>query len=187
MSMAKVSANKARVFFMSTCVGSTSYADGKAGASRTWASIIAAADGYDRWRVRKISNGNMAEVPPLVVAEYYGAATVGANTIIDYATRVEDTHNAVTTGAGAWRFTAPVSGLYLVNASVRKDSNAGSLFIFKGGSSSKFLGYLPPSSNGGGSACIRLNSGDYIDIRASGSILTDTTSNARVQIARIGG
>jgi hypothetical protein len=73
-----------------------------------------------RWRVRKISNGNMAEVPALVYAKYSnGTATfITSNlVIVNYDTKVEDTHNAVTVGA-SWKFTAPYSGLYSIQASV---------------------------------------------------------------------
>jgi len=39
-------------------------------------------------------------------------------TVVDYATQLEDTHNAVVTGAG-WTFTAPEDGLYSLSSGVR--------------------------------------------------------------------
>jgi hypothetical protein len=40
-----------------------------------------------------------------------------SNTIVDFATKIIDTHNAVTTGA-AWKFTAPSQGVYLLCSKV---------------------------------------------------------------------
>lgn len=179
--------NGVRVLWMASAAFSGSSWSGAAVQGRSWASVIAAADGYDRWRVRKVSNGNMAEVPPLVFADYYGAATVGANTKINYATRVEDTHNAVAVGAGTWVFTAPIAGLYRFEASAKKDSSAGLLYLWKGGSSFRLMGYLAASQVGKGVATVRLAAGETVDVRCSGSTLTDATTNTAIQIARIGG
>lgn len=56
-------------------------------------------------------------VPPLVVAIYKTDAGQNmvhtVSTIVNFDTKVQDTHDAVTTGA-AWKFTAPVVGFYQV-------------------------------------------------------------------------
>jgi hypothetical protein len=65
-----------------------------------------------KWRVRKVSNGNMAEQPPVVRAEYTNQtrADTSTATALTYNTKVEDTHSAYNTTTGV--FTAPIAGVY---------------------------------------------------------------------------
>jgi len=69
-----------------------------------------------KWRVRKVSNGNMAEVPPVVHAEYnapYNAfQTAGIGTALRFTNKIEDTHSAYNMVNGV--YTAPISGVYEV-------------------------------------------------------------------------
>lgn len=88
-----------------------------------------------------------------------------------------DTHNAVTTGA-AWKFTAPVSGYYLVNSFIQYASVAwtagqiGILHVYKNGSDNARLDLNEVEANGtynitlDGSVVVEMDKGDYIDIRA---------------------
>ena len=65
--LSPLSSTKMRISVTGTyaaCGGSALY--GGVVTFRTWATLIAASDGYDRWRVRKVSNGNMAETNPNV-------------------------------------------------------------------------------------------------------------------------
>jgi hypothetical protein len=103
-----------------------------------------------------------------VVAATYAAvasASTTANTQINFDTKIIDTHSAVTTGAGTWKFTAPVSGIYEVMGMIAPNgTTAGQLY--KNGSSVQYLGYI----NASGQPCtlaaqIQLNAGDYIDAR----------------------
>lgn len=98
--------------------------------------------------------------------------------IVDYDTRIEDTHGAVTTGA-AWRFTAPAPGLYSLSASIQW-ANATNLDltvldVYKNGSAYTRL-FTNGSVGVSGAGLVRLNAGDYIDIRA---LQNDTASGAR--------
>lgn len=60
-------------------------------------------------------------IPALVAASYNTSAEQviphGEHTVLDFETKLYDTHNAVTTGA-AWKFTVLVEGLYLVSGSL---------------------------------------------------------------------
>lgn len=53
-----------------------------------------------------------------VVAASYQSDDAGtpSSSIINYNTKLLDTHNSVVTGSGAWTYTAPVSGLYYLSA-----------------------------------------------------------------------
>lgn len=107
--------NSVRVIFnaLSSYLGTTNY---------SWANLTASPFGYDRWRVRKISNGNMAEVPPVVFTRVWNnntsqsVPTPGAQTTVLHNTKEEDTHNAYNTSTGVW--TCPVAGLYAIQTGV---------------------------------------------------------------------
>jgi len=164
-----------------------------------------------RWRVRKVSNGNMAEVPPLVRAKYVPTAVaIGvSNTIIQFNTKVEDTHNAVTTGT-SWRFTAPISGVYSVTGfaeagAVNLTSSVyGEVYftLYVNGIGAGHIGgkYVYPAATmpnvwgvgGAFTGTIRLNAGDYFDIRfgwSTGHLTSAATwsvSPSHIEITRIG-
>jgi len=167
----------------------------------SWSSLASA--GY-RWRVRKVSNGNMAEVPPLVRAEYRLATQSftysGGNTqTINFNIKNEDTHNAVTTGSD-WKFTAPISGVYDITVGLIGPSLAwplGCHLEFEvriNGASVRFIarqegpaytGFMPIS----GSASFRLNAGDYLSVNLYVQTSITTVSDARynyITITRIG-
>ena len=187
MALAKIASNKVRVFFFKNCMGGSSYTDSASSSPKTWAQIIAASDGFTHWRVKKVSNGNMAEVPPLVFASYYSATngiSTTANTPMDFPTVLEDTHGAVTTGS-AWKFTAPVDGLYLITGHLYYNVN-GDVNIYKNGVYLDKIGYAQTTYHVETSLSytIRLRAGEYFDLR-------DTTTGSpqagrNIQITRIG-
>ncbi|HSW65340.1 MAG TPA: hypothetical protein VLH56_18835 [Dissulfurispiraceae bacterium] len=160
-----------------------------------WSTLYAA--GW-KWRVRKISNGNMAEVPPTVRAEYTSANSVvpGATSLVQFNTKVEDTHNCVTTGAN-WKFTAPIDGIYHVDAygiaSVASTTTGWiNTFIYKTGAMTYMIGRSPifASSCGAdfvGSGTIRLKAGDYIHLAVGAAGNTNGNfADRRILITRIG-
>ncbi len=157
--------NEAYVEFANTGRLSNGGTYGSAGAS--WGDLT----GY-KWRVRKVSNGNMAEVPRMVRAEYNQIGLVVADQPIDYPNKIEDTHDAVTTGT-TWKFTAPIDGIYLVNSTcqVSGDTLVYSFSIYKNNARYKYTGKVKGFSVTGfvdaGSVTIRLVKGDYIDVRSS--------------------
>lgn len=116
-----------------------------------------------------------------LVARYTSAAgqtpSVGVDTIIDFGTKVHDTHNAVTTGA-SWKFTSPSSSFYSVNVLVVSGNIAWSTAtqvvyggIFKNGnwyanstieaSKAAATNRMSVSMN----TLVQLNAGEYIDFR----------------------
>jgi len=143
-----------------------------------------------RWRVRKVSNGNMAEVPPVVRAEYNYTSTVLANTDIIYTTKDEDTHSAYNTTNG--RFTAPVAGIYSISAVVALSATTSdhTLKLFKNGSFVKYfgqtrgvgVGYL----YGYPTKTIHLLAGDYITIQCGAALAAGVSDAYRIEITRIG-
>lgn len=118
--------------------------------------------------------------------------------ILDYNSRIMDSHNAVTTGA-SWRFTAPVSGKYAVNAGLTfgtwtTPAGAAQFQIFKNGVFFSRMDRKATTTDGqfeGSLTLVSMNAGDYIDIRmnnGSGSAMQvfSTTGYSTVSIYRIG-
>lgn len=102
--------NGLRILWMATASFAGSAWTGSSVTGRSWSAVIAAADGYDRWRVRKVSNGNMAEVPPLVYAEYRGV--IAADSYVTSAMKIEDNYSSFNAN-NEWA--VPFDGIYQFN------------------------------------------------------------------------
>jgi hypothetical protein len=130
-----------------------------------------------------------------VAASYWLPAnqTSDSSTPLNFSSKEFDSHNAVTTGA-AWRFSAPISGTYLVTGFVFQNTLIVSgLLVYKNGSAYKAFGYGNGSSySANGSVEIKLNAGDYIDLRASasssysGAASLNSTGASHIDICRVG-
>jgi len=136
-----------------------------------------------KWRIRKISNGNMAEVPPVVRAEYSNQIATTANAPMNFSTKVEDTHNAVTIGA-SWKFTAPIMGVYALSAIFLGASVPATPALYKNGVRYRLGGNCTASQFGQLNANIRLGVGDYIDVRLDSAPIAN--AEGRIEIVRIG-
>lgn len=113
------------------------------------------------------------------------AYAVGSLQPYDYDELIEDSLGCVTTGS-SWKFTAPVSGLYLVTATIPTGTSTYSA-LYKNGALAQQFGVF--GSNTAMNACpvsavIRLAQGDYIDMR---STYTGSTSSPDrfIQITRL--
>jgi hypothetical protein len=158
-----------------------------------------------RWRLEKRSGLAAGEVPPTVYASYNTAASLSlANSaIMQWDTKVEDTHNAVTTGA-AWKFTAPIAGVYSISAIIGyataeswAAASQANMTLYVGGSSTKIISITRNTAaitgeviTCSGTTTIRLTAGQYIDIRAYQTGTRTTYADAKynhITITRIGG
>jgi hypothetical protein len=106
-----------------------------------------------------------------IAASYWvsGSPTVSATVQINYDSKEFDSHGAVTTGVGSWKFTPPENGLYLV--AITAYCTAGNIFysIYKNGTKYKNLTYTVGSTPSSGSALVKLLTTDYIDVRPDAS------------------
>jgi hypothetical protein len=158
--------------------------------------------------IERLSGPSVVAASESVNASYIVATGAGqsvpntGSTIINFGNKIFDSHNAVTTGA-SWKFTAPVSGKYQINAgcyfvpSVYAIGNIQYLELYKNGS---FLISGPAQTAQttssvllaeGLSVQVSLNAGEYIDIRANnnrtaGATTTGDGSGVSVQISRVG-
>jgi C1q domain len=110
-------------------------------------------------------------------------------TPINFDTKVIDTHNAVTTGVGTWKFTAPVSGVYQVSGALSLASalyavgNVTQLQLYKNNSRVRMLyndvaqsAVTQVKSMVGTSMLIELNKGDYIHLGTENSRTAGATN-----------
>jgi hypothetical protein len=148
----------------------------------TWAGVTSF-----KWRVRKSAGSATGEVAPFVGAKYNTsvAATVSSADPFQWSTKDYDTHNAVTTGS-SWKFTAPISGYYSIKAVCANSSGAEAITLYKNGSLVNYIGTMPVSNATLGCAEIKLEQGDYIDVRTVNSVTGIGSANYYVAISKIG-
>lgn len=140
-------------------------------------------------------------------------ATLANNTanpvVLDFDSKVNDTHSAVTPGA-SWKYTAPVPGFYKVIAHAQDDSSITAaavnrifnLSLHINGSNAKNADLGTPhrwqttaaaiGAITGGEATVFLNAGDYFDVRGfqnSGTALTyiQQAQGTYISVERISG
>lgn len=125
------------------------------------------------------------------------AVSASTETILNFDNVVDDSHSAITTGAG-WKFTAPVSGFYEVSARVNYGNTSGvntifRLVLFKNGSSFKTMSrYVKPTGTfapevPAPTLVVKLRAGDYIHISANNDEAATTNNSGYVSIRRLSG
>jgi hypothetical protein len=150
--------------------------------------------------VDRLSGPAVVQASETVVASYYNSlATFAASPTvpINFNTAEFDSHNAVTTSTTAWKFTAPISGTYDVATYVygQNPGTSVTFYLYKNqasvGTATKVITYQNSGTNSSGSCLIKLNAGDFIDMRPSvartitgGALNTDNCSY--IQIKRVG-
>lgn len=114
-----------------------------------------------------------------------GTAVTGGNPI-NFDTVDFDLSGSITTGA-SWKYTAAVTGSYLVEASIAAGTSNPQLEVFKNGSIYRGLfvctGSAASNQQSSGSTLVQLNAGDFIDIRSSGSITLTTSGGTGATVA----
>lgn len=155
---------------------------------------------WNSFSITKIQGPQQIAATEAIVAratKSAGMALSTTPTIIDFNTKVFDSHNAVTTGAG-WRFTAPSAGYYRVTAQYSVGSTAIIVYylaIYKNGVAYSETGVTRQSSNAAIEApqindLVFLAAGEYIDLRATLNTGTATMDTAPVynyvSVQRIG-
>lgn len=145
--------------------------------------------GETQLNIHRLSGPSVVAATETIAASYNTAAgpAMTAATPINFATKVFDTHSAVTTGAGVWKFTAPSSGKYQVNFA-KQNTTAIAYSLYKNGA--QFMGFADSVASvaNGNSLLVDLIAGDYIDARpnsTSGSLTANALVN-HIQIFRIG-
>jgi hypothetical protein len=97
--------------------------------------------------------------------------------------KIRDTHGAVVTGAGTWKFTAPRADTYRISGNIRTNATTAACYMLKNGTYKYFFPQLGNSGSGQNyasttSAEIPLLAGEYISFCTDASITlsgSDTT------------
>lgn len=149
---------------------------------------IRALAGTTSLHIERLTGPSAIAATETVSSSYTLSASFSASTTIpiNFDTRDWDYFGSIVTSATAWKFTAPISGIYLVNGQVYSGGSAtvADYSIYKMGSPYKSLG---ASLSGGARAVFsntaKLNAGEYIDIRPS---LACVVASGNVSVTRIG-
>ena len=144
--------------------------------------------------IERLSGPSVIAATESVNASYYLSASFASSPTvpINFDTKEFDSHNAVTTSPTAWKFTAPVSGTYDVGAYFYPTAGASNLNLYKNGSLYKVVAYaVNGTSKSSGVVPIKLNAGDYVDLRTDGSTTVTggaqtSTNTAWFQVKRTG-
>lgn len=127
----------------------------------------------------------------LCSSAYVSANFSNSQTIpINFDTVEFDVNGAITTSATAWKYTAQISGIYVVSGYIGNISGTANLYIYKNGVAYKCIGQQGTGGVSTGYAVsIKLNAGDYFDIRinvggsntiSGGTLASGNASNINV-------
>lgn len=161
--------------------------------SATSASFVA--DGTLHYlSIQRASGPSVVAASESVNASYYCSTAFAASPTVpvNFDLREWDSHNAVTVSATAWRFTAPVSGTYLVTmtgqASVSTPVN-----FYKNGVNYKYMYNVNAGTISSGNAgTIKLQAGEFFDLRPftsstfSGNGTLSQVNSSNISITRTG-
>ena len=144
--------------------------------------------------IERISAGSQTiALQETVAASYYSAATQTSLTAqVNFGIRIYDTHGAVTVGVGAWRFTAPISGKYLITGFIGNGTSINAVIdLFVNGSLERKAIHTTASGIISFSTTIHLLAGQFFDLRPAASMtVAGSASNdiarSRIDITRIG-
>ena len=156
-------------------------------------SVTISANNVFQYSITRVSGPQTIGATDTVAASYWLSANFAASTTvpINFDSKEFDYQGSVTTSATAWKFTAPVAGLYNISTIIYVSTGVFSYFIYKNGTVYKFISNELSGAMAPGSVAIRLLAGDYIDLRPSASATITGGSlsgggTANIQIIKVG-
>jgi hypothetical protein len=145
-----------------------------------------------QFTIQRISGPAQIAASETVAASYWLSANFAASTTIpiNFDSKEFDSHNAVTTSATAWKFTAPMSGTYNIESFTSVSGAGTTAIIYKNGSSYKYSATVPTGGGANFTTPIKLLAGEFIDVRpASAQTINGGALNAlnsHISIIRVG-
>lgn len=137
--------------------------------------------------ISRVANPASITSTETIAARYFltGSVSFSPTQPIDYSMKDFDTHNAVTTGS-SWKFTAPAPGIYELETSIASSVALSNIFVYKNATQNCVLLTAITSAFTNGSTRLKLNAGDYVDIRGGTSESTHASTLQFISIQRIG-
>lgn len=148
--------------------------------------------------VERLSGPSQIAASETVIARYSSSAgnsVPASRAIINFATKIQDTHGAVTTGA-SWKFTAPIAGTYSVQATTTPtipNGNGYSIGIYVNGNLNKDMTFWNSGTTTDFTELVTtdvyLSAGDTINARHVTSVGSSLNTNAEMNeivIKRVG-
>lgn len=181
---AKVTAGVVRVFFPSTIIGSTAWEAGVP-TGIYWSQIIAAADGYDNWRIR-IGQASVSEQVPKLQATYTATNVADGSYFGSTASVIEDTHSVGFNVSNEW--VVPFPGIYTLSLNITDNSSGSRVFcqILQNGTQLVY-DYVAPITGYGNARSSgitqRFKKGDLLKFQRG---ISGTPNTARMTITMIG-
>lgn len=156
--------------------------------------LTTSANTNKRTWITRIAGPNQIAATELIAASYYCSTNQAGTTSapFNFDTKEYDTHGSLVSTGVNWKFTAPSAGLFEVLGYIEKVTATTSGFdIYKNGSAYKRASASLSSGVTYSNiyASLRLNAGDYIELRPSASITIyggSLTSASHIAIKRIG-
>lgn len=136
-----------------------------------------------RWRVKKVSSSNVAELPPIVRYEGYNCGSV-TNGYLKFLNKAEDTHNCYDTTTGT--FVCKYDGVYQFSLHMYAGSSytGGDVQTYINDVAYEYLFVTHPIERKQGLTTLRLKRGDYVNMYQTGSV--GSTSSTWFKVERIG-
>lgn len=149
-------------------------------ANSSVATTLLSAAGTNYMDIVYVSGSSTLANPETVSARYTVSSFAASTTTpINYATQDYDSHSAVTTSPTAWKFTAPFTGKYSVSiCGSTTSASPASMYIYKNGTANQVIGGHDNVSEKPGHGEIKLNAGDFIDIRPGAARTTGSDAQA---------
>ena len=113
----------------------------------------------------QMSNDSSTQVLASRASVSSGVSTSALNSI-NFDTVEYDSNGSITTSVSAWKYTAQISGFYRITTNIYMGATTSAILIYKNGALfSSLMGSVASTNAGGGSLQLKLNAGDYIDVR----------------------
>lgn len=150
--------------------------------------------------IERLSGPSQIAATETVAARYtsaLGESTSGAaDLVVNYSTKDFDSHGAVSTGTGTWKFTAPIAGKYRISAAAAINTASATLVevaIWKTGVRQSLFQLNAPATSSNYQSMIsdtvNMAAGDYLQVKLNTGATRTMVANAEfnwVSIERIG-
>ena len=175
-----------RVFFSYRLLAFNSLTTNIAATQINWSQVTAAADGYDRWRVR-IEKAGARQETPTVHLECLGNSVASSGNVVKF-TEIEDTHSAYDPVTGEW--VCPVEGIYTISTTCSNDGTTRLGFEIQV-NGVMLRRYLSPNSTGSTHVATvatskRLSKGVVVRVVAQSFTVAATATQSGFTITRVG-